>query len=183
MTPPLAEVRFETTLGERVDVMVRASRRLLGRFSWVFPVAASLLGSLTVVVAVMVLEPEEPASTAWGAGGITLAVLAVLLPPLVLLVPRITLRAALRRTLGVAPQRVTVTLTEHEITASDPLLRLSMSWVHVVRVDIERDRVVIAGRGATFFVPGRAFADAAQRNAFLELAQRLAASARAAAQA
>ena len=63
------------------------------------------------------------------------------------------------------------------------MLRLSMSWVHVVRVDMDRDRVVIAGRAATFFVPGRAFADAAQRGAFLELALRLTACAHAAAQA
>ena len=82
MRPPLAEVSFEATLAERVDVTVRASRRLQGRLTCGLPVAAALFESLALVVALHLLEPDEPAAKAWASGGATLAILAVLLPPL-----------------------------------------------------------------------------------------------------
>ncbi|MCB9884843.1 MAG: hypothetical protein H6838_05085 [Planctomycetes bacterium] len=178
MADPLAQVSFETTLSERVDVITRMSRRMLGRFFWMFPCTLALLGVLVIAVLPPLLDPEMSQPEALGLAAITLAVLAVVLPPLLLLVPRITARIAIRRVAGTAPTPVTVTLTEDEISSRDPMVCMSMPWANVLRIDRERSHIVIAGRAATFFVPERAFGDDAARAAFLELAQRLAAAAR-----
>lgn len=177
MRPPLAQANFETTLAERVDVATRTSRRIVGRWLWRFTLSCALLGSATVVIAIQLLEPDQPASRAWLAGAITLGILAVLLPAIVVLVPRVGVRAALLRATGPAPRAIQVELTTDAVTATDSYLRLSLSWAGVQNVGLDRDRIVITGRAATFFVPRRAFASDADYAAFLALAQRLAAGA------
>ena len=180
MTELLAQVAFETTLNERVDVAVRARSRLYGRLMWGYPAGVALIGSLAVVLLVTFVE-QEPAATAWFAGGITLAILAVLLPLVMALAPRIGARVAILRLCGGGPYPVTVTLTADEITTDDRNLRMSVSWANVQCVDFERDRIEIFSRATMFWVPSRAFASDTERSAFLELAQRLATGARASA--